>query len=245
MENATSREEFLGRLPPGELFALFELFPEVSFFLKDREGRFMALNQRGCEYCGVAEEEEAFGKTDVDFFPHDRAANYQADDQAVMESGVPILNRIEAAPEAIGSPRLVVTSKLPLRCRQGIVIGVAGFSRKVEQFRERSESISRFASVVDDLHRNYGEPLTTLKLAQRAKLSPSQFDRRFRQAFGNSPRQYLLRVRVEAATRRLAESDETVSAIAQECGFHDHAHLSRMFKRVMGMTPTAYRRRSG
>ncbi len=48
--------------------ALFELMPDVSFFVKDYEGKFMALNLRGREYCGVKSERDAFGKTDQDFF---------------------------------------------------------------------------------------------------------------------------------------------------------------------------------
>jgi PAS domain-containing protein len=46
---------------------LFDLLPDVSFFVKDRQGRFMALNRKGCEYCGVASEAAAIGMTDHDF----------------------------------------------------------------------------------------------------------------------------------------------------------------------------------
>ena len=62
--------EFFGKLGDvGELLKVMELLPEVSFFLKDRECRFVGLNARGREYCGVTREEDALGKTDHDFFP--------------------------------------------------------------------------------------------------------------------------------------------------------------------------------
>ena len=59
--------------------------PDISFFMKDREGRFIALNRMGCEFCGVTTEREAFGRTDRDFFPEVNAELYMADDRAVMD----------------------------------------------------------------------------------------------------------------------------------------------------------------
>lgn len=245
MNNARKfRNQFLDRMATDQLFPLFDLLPEVSFFLKDRKGRFVALNQRGCEYCGVATEVDAIGKTDFDFFPTDRATAYHEDDQVVMESGEPVLNRIEASPESIRSPRLVVTAKVPVRDPKGDIIGIAGMSRRVEEFRQSSGEIDRFAKVVDFLHENFGEPITTAELARRAGVSPSQFNRRFGQAFGTSARQYLIRIRIEAAARMLQESDETVATIALDCGFHDHAHFSRSFHRLMRCSPSDYRQKS-
>ena len=243
MKYAHSQATFFKRLSsPGQIAELFDLLPGLSFFIKDRRGRFMALNHRGCEYCGVASEQDAIGKTDHDFFPSQRADEYRADDLAVQESGVPIINRIESAPEAAGSPRLVMTSKIPLRDNRGRVIGIAGFSRQVEDIRDPSGTVDAFAKVVDYLHRRYGDPLKTAKLARMAHLSVPQFERRFRRAFGTSPRQYLLRVRIENSARLLAETDQTVSEIAQTCGFYDHAHFSRSFRKQMNTSPTEFRR---
>ncbi|MEO9594635.1 PAS domain-containing protein, partial [Rhodopirellula bahusiensis] len=107
MKKTLNRQAFFARLAPGqEILKLFDWMPDVSFFVKDREGRFMALNRRGCEYCGVLSESEAIGKTDHDFFPKTRADEYREDDLQVMESKEAIINRIESAPEEAGSPRL-------------------------------------------------------------------------------------------------------------------------------------------
>jgi PAS domain S-box-containing protein len=246
MENARQklRNNFYQRLgPDDQVSRLFDLIPGLSFFVKDRRGRFIALNQRGCEYCGVGSEEEAIGQTDHDFFPKQRADEYRADDVAVMESGTPIVNRVESAPESAGSPRLVMTNKIPLRDVRGRVIGIAGFSRQIDQVREQTGSADAFANVIEYLHLNYGENMSTEQLAGKARLSVSQFERRFRHAFGSSPRQYLMRVRVENAARILTETKQTVSEVALACGFYDHAHFSRSFRRIMNMSPSEHRSR--
>jgi PAS domain S-box-containing protein len=232
---------FLSQVRGTELVRLFDLLPDMSFFIKDRQGRFVALNRRACDYCGVKKERDAIGRTDLDFFPLQRANEYRRDDDLVMSTGKAILNRVESAPEAEGSPRLVLTSKLPLRDRKGAIIGIAGFSRQLDQMRDRSTQEARFAKIIEHMHQHPQETLASRDLARMAGLSQSQFDRSFRRVFGTSARQYLLRVRIEAACRHLAESGDTVSALAQEFGFYDHAHFSRCFRQVMGVTPTEYR----
>ncbi len=242
MKNTSVRASFFERLGPSDqVFALLDFVPGLSFFVKDRKGRFMALNRRGCEYCAVASEAEAIGKTDHDFFPKSRADEYRSDDVAVMESGKAIVNRMESAPEDAGSPRLVMTSKIPLRDRRGRVIGVAGFSRQIERIQTPSGTVDAFANVIQYLHANFAENLSSEQLADMAGLSVSHFDRRFRHAFGTSPRQYLVRVRVEHAAKLLLETDHTVSEIAHTCGFYDHAHFSRSFRRIMSRSPSQYR----
>ena len=242
MNPSRSKQAFLRQLAPDALLEIFDLLPDVSFFVKDRKCRFAALNRRGCDYCGVRTEREALGRTDEDFFPRSRAMEYMADDRAVMKSGQPILNRIEPAPEMAGSARLVVTSKIPLHDAHGRVIGVAGFTRQLNQTGSRKGSTSRLTHALDHLHENHSEPVATGTLAKLAGLSRSQFDRTFRHAIGTTPRKYLNRTRIDAACRQLADTDETVASIAQNHGFYDHAHFTRCFRDLMGTTPSAYRR---
>lgn len=242
MDLPLSRDAFLAEMIPGSLHPLYDLMPDVSFFMKDTEGRFVALNRLGCEFCGVKSEEEAFGCTDLDFFPEGRAAEYMADDQLVISSGRAIVNRIEPAPEMEGSPRMVVTNKIPVRNREGRIIGVAGFSRRVEHLRCATTVIRKLAAAVDRIHQDYAAAFETADLAKQTGLSTSQFERLFRKTLGSSPRQYLQRVRIEHACLFLVESEETVAAIAQRCGYYDHAHFTKAFVALKGLTPTAFRK---
>lgn len=239
--SARLQQAFWSRVAGGDLVQLFALLPDVSFFAKDLRGRFTALNRLGCEFCGVTSEADAIGRTDREFFGRRRADEYARDDAEVVRTGIPIVNRIESAPARQGSPRLVMTTKVPLRDRAGRVIGVAGMSRRVEQLRERPGGVEPVARVIERMHERYGENLSSRAWARIAGMSPSHFDRLFRRLVETSPRQYFLRVRIEAACRRLAETHDPIAAVAVACGFHDHAHFTRTFRRIMDQTPSQYR----
>ena len=243
MADASIREEFFKSLThDNQIIKVFDLLPEIAFFLKDKGSRFVALNRKTCEFCGVSQEEDALGKTDHDFFPKDRADAFRSDEFAVMESGQPIENRIQPYPQE-GSDRVIVTSMIPLRNENGEVIGLAGFSREVDRLSGRSGTADQFAEALDYLKKNFNEPMNTPELAKIAGMSVSQFERRFRRGLGSSPRQYLLRLRVDSAARLLTFTARPIARISKECGFHDHAHFTRSFKKMMSMTPLSFRKR--
>ncbi len=235
------QRDFFCRMDAGALTALLAQLNDVSFFMKDAQGRFIALNRRGCDYCGVANEIDAIGCTDRDFFPKARADEYMRDDQAVMKSGQAILHRVESAPEQLGSPRLVVTHKVPVHDSQGKVIGVAGISLAAEELSVERQQLAKLEQVIAELHDDPAAAHTAESMAATAGLSVSQFERTFRKAFGTTPRQQLMRLRVENACRLLRNGDDSIANIAVSCGFFDHAHFTRTFRRFMGMTPADYR----
>lgn len=237
------RQNFLQRLDAtAPLQQLFDLLPDVTFFIKDRRGRFIVRNRRGCEYCRVSSERELIGKTDYDFHPKNRADMYVKGDQKVMRTGVPIINAIEPAPEEDGSDRLIICSKIPVKDRQGRIIGIAGIHREVEGFRATPKSYGRLSEAVQFLHKNHAKPLTTHQLATMVGISSSQFARRFQKLFNTTLRQYQIRIRVRAASRLLTQSTKSITEIAMEVGFYDHAHFSRIFSRLIGIGPLAYRK---
>lgn len=81
------------------------------------------------------------------------------------------------------------------------------------------------------------------ELAALARLSPSHFSKRFRGSMGLSPYNYVIARRVALAQEVMTATAEGLSEIALRCGFSDQAHFSRVFKRVTGDSPNAWRRR--
>ncbi len=92
------------------------------------------------------------------------------------------------------------------------------------------------------IHRNPETSWTAAGLAAHVGMSRSGFFKRFRDAVGETPGQYLTRWRVHVATRLLKEADASVGSVAQQVGYATEAAFSNAFKRVMGMRPGAYRR---
>jgi len=88
------------------------------------------------------------------------------------------------------------------------------------------------------------DPPSLRGLASDLGISRFTLLRRFKRDFGVTPHAYLLRPRVERARQRLARGAE-LAEVSQELGFADQAHMSRVFKRVVGLTPGAYARRAG
>jgi transcriptional regulator GlxA family with amidase domain len=96
------------------------------------------------------------------------------------------------------------------------------------------------------LESNIGAKITTQSLARIARLSPSHFSRAFTVSFGNSPHRYLLQRRMERSQELMLTTTAPIVDIALDCGLVDQAHFGRLFRRLVGETPAAWRRaRSG
>lgn len=80
------------------------------------------------------------------------------------------------------------------------------------------------------------------ELASVARLNSSHFGRAFRNSFGEPPHEYVIRRRVERAQGLMLATDASLSEIALDCGLADQSHLTRLFRRVVGESPRAWRR---
>lgn len=115
--------------------------------------------------------------------------------------------------------------------------------RQLEPPRELSRVQLKWA--LEYIHEHFTVNLSVAEIATAAGLSESAFTRLFKQATGHAPHEYLIRYRVEHAARSLAGGDRTISEIAIACGFADQSHLARHFRRILGVTPSQFRKESG
>lgn len=93
------------------------------------------------------------------------------------------------------------------------------------------------------LTNNFSVASPVEEMVRRSQLAERTFKRRFTEATGFAPIDYVQRLRVEDAKRRLERTDTPADEISWKVGYEDPAFFRRLFKRVTGMTPSAYRRR--
>jgi len=238
-----SQSIFLDKLrDANDLRGLFEHLPGVFFFAKDQDGRFVMANELFVRQCGLNREEALIGRTDMDFFPRDRALLYRQDDERVIRSNRPLVNRVELAPETDGSTNWVATTKIPLHDREGQVAGLAGVARQLHRTQAPPHALKDLAPVVEHLRAHYREPTDIQALAGMAGMSLSRFERRFKHLFHMTPTRYIQQLRISLACRLLAETLDSIARIAQDSGFYDHSHFTRVFRRQMGLPPLRYRK---
>jgi AraC-like DNA-binding protein len=109
--------------------------------------------------------------------------------------------------------------------------------------RAVEESNRRLLRARDAMDRSYGEPLDIPSLARIAHVSPAHFIRTFRATFGETPNRYLQRRRVERAMFLLRSTDRSVTDICMDVGFSSLGTFSRVFRDIVGETPSQHRRR--
>lgn len=228
-------------LPATALIALFDCLPGVIFYAKDRESRYLAANRAMLLAKELRAPEDLIGKSDRDFHPAALADAYIAEDREVMREGQPVLNRPWFVIDRSGRPGWFNSSKVPLREASGAIIGVAGVRYPVETPEDRERHFRDLAPVVRHLEEHFADPVSMAAMAKLAGLSPTHFNRRFRQIFGMAPSRFLHALRVEKARQLLVETRRSVGEVAVETGYHDQSHFTRHFRKLTGMAPGKYR----
>jgi AraC-like DNA-binding protein len=221
--------------------ALFDCLPDLVFFIKNRRGEYAVVNQTLVERLRKRGKEELIGRRPDEVFPAPLGRSYRAQDEQVLRGGEPIRDQLELHFYPGGRRGWCVTSKLPLRGRDGAIAGLAGFSRDLHAASERGEDFSQVAAAVRRIQTRYDERLRVSELARRAGLSQYQFEQRMRRIFRITAGQLIQKVRMDAALHKLRESDVSVAQVASACGYSDQSAFTRAFRQTVGYSPSEYR----
>jgi PAS domain S-box-containing protein len=112
------------------LRTLIDNLPDYISF-KDVRSQFIAANLAAARILGVETVDALLGKTDADFCSPELAAEYRADEDELMRSGRPLVNKEESHTDASGVRRTVLTSKFPLKDSRGAVFGLVAISHDI------------------------------------------------------------------------------------------------------------------
>lgn len=132
------------------LRTLIDSIPDYVY-IKDTASRFIITNPANARVLRAKTPEEAIGKTDLDFFPHDEATRYYAAEQEIVRTGQPLVNAEEISQDPSGNTRWTLTTKVPIRDGEGKVVGLVGIGRDITARKQAEETLSRERSLLHAL----------------------------------------------------------------------------------------------
>ena len=227
-----------------ELLGLFETLVNVIFCAKDRNGIYVEVNSAFVRRTGKSSKAAVIGTNASDHFAPELVERYEEQDAQVFGSGEPLYDELELIQRPDGRLGWYLTTKLPVR-RSGDdgeeIVGLVSVSRDLVAPPDDRIGLDQLRDVVRHIQERFAEPIRLADLAVLADCSEAQLERRMKRVFGVTATQHILRVRVEAATRLLTDTDQPIAQIATNCGFYDQPDFTRRFARLTGTTPAQFR----
>ncbi len=221
--------------------ALFDSLSDMYYFAKNRAGQFVWGNRLLQEQHALADVRDILGKTDHDFLRRDIADRIRADDLSVMDRGLTVRNKLEVIGGENGELTWLFTTKAPIRDRHGDVVGIEGFSRDAQRSHDIMAPFHQFRTCIEYVQQHLTETIAIEHLARLSCMSLSTFERKFKQHFSMTPKQYILHLKVHEACRRLPQANN-IARVALETGFGGQSYFTKQFRTVVGITPKQYQR---
>ncbi len=156
------------------LHGILNNIPDRIYF-KDTASRFVRVNQAMADKFGLATAEAALGKTDFDFHPARDAQEFFADEQRLLQTGEPIINKVEGQTTADGSALWASVTKVPMRDQHGRVTGLIGISRDISALKRLEASLVEERSLLRNLVDHLPDYIYVLDEAGRFLLANEAF----------------------------------------------------------------------
>lgn len=236
-EHLLELQQFLGI---NQILQMFDLLPDIIFWIKDAQSQILYANNKFVEHIGWHSLQQVVGKSDLAFFPPHIAKQFINDDKSVM-NGQLITDRIELNMLKTGDFAWFSTSKRPLYDVNHQIVGSYGFTLLMNKTSQVLSSIDAIKAPVEFVRENFHKDICVEQLAQAAFLSVSALERRFKKYLSKTPKQFINEIRLENARRLLIETKLPIVEVAYRCGFSEHSYFSRQFKALFGTLPSQLR----
>jgi PAS domain S-box-containing protein len=168
------RENYVAKLPSGEVVAIYDDVTERRqaeealaeerarvrllmdttpdhIYFKDVKSRFTQINQAQAHRFGLGDPAQAIGKTDFDFFTEEHARQAYEDEQNIIRSGQPVVNKEEKETWPDGGVGWVSTTKMPMRDQEGKIVGTFGISRDITERKLAEEALAQERNLLRSL----------------------------------------------------------------------------------------------
>lgn len=213
--------------------------PQVMGSIKDLNDRHVYVNEGFCARLGL-KSGDVLGHTVRELFSDELADSYLQQDELVLKTGKPLQNHLELIVRADGQLGWYVTSKSVIVSTLGEPIGIAVLS--VDLHSQVNSAHAGLARVIAAIRARIELQWRVAQMAEIAGVSSPSLERLARRTLGLPPQQLLQRLRLEHAVMLITQTSMSMGNIAAECGFYDQSSFTRQFRKVLGLTPGAYRR---
>ncbi len=145
------------------LRAFLEHIPACVYF-KDRQSRFVRISQSQAEKFGFSDPELVTGKTDFQIFSEEHAKQAFADEQEIIRTGIPVIDKEEKETWPDGRETWVLTTKLPLKDSAGRVLGTMGISQDITERKRVEQELELYRAGLEQLVANRTAELMCVNL---------------------------------------------------------------------------------
>lgn len=233
-------ESFISHI--GNLMPLLDEIPNIVFFVKDVEAKYVLINRTILARAKYANKDDIIGLQCYEVYSGSKGLQYMRQDFQVLK-GKQISNKLELHNYLSGQLGWCITHKIPIYNKNNIIIGMAGISVDVEKDTSRQlKHHEKLGKIVDLIQENLEQKITVADLAKYIDLSVSQLERLFKSVLNLSPTQMLQKIRLEYAIQLLNNTNLSIIEIAVRCGYSDHSAFTRQFKHMTSLTPSAFRK---
>jgi PAS domain S-box-containing protein len=150
--------------------AIMDYVPDRIYF-KDTQSRFLRLSRALAKRMGVENPQQAVGKTDFDFYTPEKAREFFQDEQRIIQTGEPLINKIERQVTSDGEVAWASVTKVPVRDREGKIVGLVGINRDITEQKRGEEGLRQSR---DELEQQIAR--RTAELSQERRLLRTLID---------------------------------------------------------------------
>ncbi|MBX2807253.1 MAG: EAL domain-containing protein [Cellvibrionaceae bacterium] len=183
-------------------------------YAKDLDGYFTFANESVAKGMGVDTPEDLFGKRDFDFYPEKDAALYHAEEQYIMRTGIPVLNKEEHVKYLLQErERWLLTTKIPLRNTAGETIGIAGINYDVTLQKQTEQDLRSAKKQAEEASQALHKTIEELSQAMQArkKVEEKLREQALQDSLTGLPNRALLMDRLENSIRLARRNQQTLT----------------------------------
>ena len=144
-----------------------------NIFFKDRDSNFIMVNRANAAFFGLKDPSEAVGKNDFAFFDRDHAQKMREEERRIMETGIPVVGEQQIGGEGDSAGWGSVT-KIPLRDRQGQIIGTMGIGRDISDLKQKEKELEQSNNRLREINEQIAQDLQMAAQLQQTFL-PQQY----------------------------------------------------------------------